>query len=209
MPTASYLFEHIAQALEEDAVAVVPGGLPATVSEALMGYLGRLQPADFAAAAVGRGETLTHDPAVRSNRIHWLEPAEPATKAWHDWTDSLRQYLNRRLFLGLLSFESHIARYAPGDAYIRHYDAFRGNSNRVVSLVAYLNPDWRAEDGGELLVYERTGALERLRVTPLLGTIVVFLSESILHEVLPARRTRYSVAGWLRVCADPRLRVPP
>lgn len=33
----------------------------------------------------------------------------------------------------------------------------------------------------------------------MLGTLVVFLSEEFEHEVLPAKRDRYSIAGWFRV----------
>ena len=36
-------------------------------------------------------------------------------------------------------------------------------------------------------------------VTPSFGTIVVFLSEEFPHEVLPAKRDRYSIAGWFRL----------
>jgi SM-20-related protein len=36
-------------------------------------------------------------------------------------------------------------------------------------------------------------------VTPELGTVVLFLSEEIPHEVLPAHRNRLGVAGWFRV----------
>jgi SM-20-related protein len=107
--------------------------------------------------------------------------------------------LNQRLFLGLFSFESHYAHYAPGAYYKRHYDAFRGEANRVLSVVCYLNPNWSASDGGELVLYRDEQDREGLKVVPLYGTVVVFLSEEFPHEVLPASRDRYSVAGWFRV----------
>ena len=37
------------------------------------------------------------------------------------------------------------------------------------------------------------------KILPTKGTFVVFLSEAFPHEVLPAVRTRHSVAGWFRV----------
>ena len=37
------------------------------------------------------------------------------------------------------------------------------------------------------------------RVMPRMGKLAVFLSEEFPHEVLPARRDRYSIAGWFRV----------
>jgi SM-20-related protein len=41
-----------------------------------------------------------------------------------------------------------------------------------------------------------------IRVVPLHGTVVVFLSEEFPHEVLPAHRDRHSIAGWFRVNAS-------
>ena len=38
-------------------------------------------------------------------------------------------------------------------------------------------------------------------VRPEFGTLAVFLSEDIPHEVIPARRERFSIAGWHR-CND-------
>jgi SM-20-related protein len=39
----------------------------------------------------------------------------------------------------------------------------------------------------------------KIKVLPSFGTIVVFLSEEFPHEVLPAKRDRYSIAGWFRL----------
>ena len=39
----------------------------------------------------------------------------------------------------------------------------------------------------------------KITVTPNFGTIVVFLSEEFPHEVLPALRDRYAIAGWFRL----------
>jgi SM-20-related protein len=48
-----------------------------------------------------------------------------------------------------------------------------------------------------------------LSVQPLHGTVVVFLSEEFPHEVLPASRDRYSIAGWFRVNGSTAERVDP
>lgn len=109
-----------------------------------------------------------------------------------------RRGLNERLFLGLDFYEAHYAHYAPGAAYARHRDAFVGQRNRIVSTVLYLNRDWQEADGGQLLVYDEAAATVLERVQPRGGTLMVFLSERLPHEVLPARRSRYSIAGWFR-----------
>ena len=112
---------------------------------------------DFRAAAVGRGVEQQRNRFVRRDLIHWMEERDPALAPWRAWTESLRVHLNRRLFLGLFSFESHLAHYRPGDFYRTHVDAFRGEANRVISLVCYLNEDWKQGDGGELVLYSDAG----------------------------------------------------
>src|SRR5690606_33675317 len=109
----------------------------------------------------------------------------------------------------LFSFESHFAHYGTGDFYKKHLDAFKGETNRVLSLVYYLNPGWLPEDGGELKLYLSEDEGRTINVTPAFGTLVVFLSEDFPHEVLPAKRDRYSIAGWFRVNTSCTDRVDP
>jgi SM-20-related protein len=103
------------------------------------------------------------------------------------------------MFLGLFSFESHFAHYAKGDFYKKHQDSFKGEANRVLSIVVYLNKEWLADDGGELLIYQKDINQNPKKVVPSYGTVVAFLSEEFPHEVLPAKRDRFSIAGWYRV----------
>ncbi len=159
-------------------------------------------------AEVGRdpqGGTTT----VRTDTIGWIEPQSAASCAWLDFTAQLQQALNQRLFLGLFQFESHYAHYAPGAYYQRHWDAFRGDSNRKVSVVTYLNPDWATHEGGELQLYRNSEDTVGIRVSPTAGTLVVFLSEDHPHEVLAATRDRFSIAGWFRVNGTHRHRLDP
>jgi SM-20-related protein len=126
----------------------------------------------------------------------------------------LQHYLNQRLLMGLFSFESHFAHYAPGAFYRKHVDAFNhddnvGGARRVLSLVAYLNPDWQLTDGGELLIYEDSSTDPVVVIQPLHGTVVLFLSEEVPHEVAPALCDRYSIAGWFRVNGSSTARIDP
>ncbi|MEQ8662876.1 MAG: 2OG-Fe(II) oxygenase [Gammaproteobacteria bacterium] len=198
-PADDALFERIATALETRGLAVLPDALPADVAAALADDLAQRDARRFHAAGTGRGPDSATNPFVRRGRIAWIDERDPAARRWVEWTGELRNYLNRRLFLGLFSFESHFTHYAPGDFYKRHLDAFKGQSNRVLSLVTYLNPGWLPDQGGELVVYDPDDATPPLRVAPTCGTLVVFLSEVFPHEVLPAARTRVGVAGWFRV----------
>ncbi|MBD3640962.1 MAG: 2OG-Fe(II) oxygenase [Marinobacter sp.] len=150
-------------------------------------------------AGIGRGSDLVRDRAVRRDRIAWLQGITPPQAELFRFLDAIRCGLNQRLFLGLKRFETHYATYHPGDFYKRHLDSFRGRASRVVSLVLYLNEGWAAEDGGALQVFNRDNENEVCgMVIPEAGRMALFLSEEIPHEVLPANRTRYSLACWFR-----------
>ena len=49
-----------------------------------------------------------------------------------------------------------------------------------------------------MLVYDNEENFIK-KVIPKANTLVVFMSEEFPHEVLPARKERYSIAGWYRV----------
>lgn len=193
-------FDPIAQALAETGYIVLENALPAPVSKCLL-QLQERNAMQFYPASVGRGVEQNRNPSLRRDKIAWIEEGDAIAAPWVEWTQQLRLYLNRHLFLGLFSFESHLAVYEAGDFYKTHVDAFRGHSNRRLSLVAYLNRDWQAEQGGELVLYHPQAKVELQRVVPEFGTVVLFLSEEFPHEVLPATRPRWSVAGWFRVHA--------
>lgn len=192
-------FEIIVDQLERQGYVVLAKGLPETVQNELLDRLQALSKHDFAPAAVGRGQEQQLIVQLRRDKIVWMETSDPGYQHWWTWVSALRDYLNRRLYLGLFSFESHFAEYQPGDFYQLHVDAFRGESIRVLSLVTYLNADWQSQWGGELNIYEPAANQLLCQVDPQLGTVVLFLSEEFPHEVLPAQHSRYSVAGWFRV----------
>ena len=110
--------------------------------------------------------------------------------------DSLRQALNRGLYLGLEDFESHFALYPPGAFYRKHVDRFRDDDKRMVSAVIYLNDAWLPEHGGQLRMFPKDA--DAFDVQPVGGCLAVFLSGEMPHEVLPAHRERLSLTGWFR-----------
>lgn len=203
------LFEHLANHLLEKGYAVVPNALPQDLGESLLQHVLGMSQAQFDSAGVGREQEHTLNRFVRTDEICWINGESEAGKRWLGWAAELQQHLNRRLFLGLFSFESHFAHYVPGAFYKKHMDAFKGETNRVLSLVFYLNADWGPDDGGELKIYLDEQEQNSLKVTPAFGTLVVFLSEDFPHEVLPAMRDRYSIAGWFRVNTSTSEKVDP
>ena len=190
----------IADALAGSGFIVLPQALPARICEPLLTRITHDQK-HFKAASVGRGEGSVRDTSIRGDHILWLTTSNPADGAYLSWMEDLRLALNQRLFLGLFDYESHFSVYRRGAFYRRHFDAFQGDSNRVLSTVFYLNDCWKSADGGQLLLYPGNGVAP-VEVLPRFATMVVFLSREIAHEVLPANRTRYSIAGWFRVNAS-------
>ena len=149
--------------------------------------------------AAGVGPRAERHEAVRGDHILWLDP-DVTPSAWRllrQELEALRAALNAATFLGLHDFEGHYALYPAGAAYARHVDNFRGGSDRLVSVVLYLNETWPEEDGGELCLYPE-GGQEPVRVAPRGGTLACFLSQAMPHEVRPARRERLSLTGWFR-----------
>lgn len=150
-------------------------------------------------AGIGRGNDLVRDRSVRRDKIAWLQGVTAPQAALFEFFEMIRQGLNQRLFLGLKRFETHYATYHSGDFYKQHLDSFKGRASRVVSLVLYLNEEWQAADGGALQVFNRDNDHEVCgTVLPEAGRMALFMSEEIPHEVLPANRTRYSLACWFR-----------
>jgi SM-20-related protein len=158
---------------------------------------GRLRP-----AGLSRGAGYRVDRAVRGDAILWVEPTAVPPELAGLWTAfiALRDALNRQAYLGLDRMEVQVARY-PGDgaAYDRHRDAFAAlpgaRPNRRVTAIYYPNPAWSPESGGVLRLHDREGPVD---VAPVLDRLLVFLSERIDHEVLPARAPRYAVTAWFR-----------
>lgn len=148
-------------------------------------------------AGIGRGDQQQVQEGIRGDRIDWLESGQSAAgDRYLALMESLRQALNRELFLGLEELESHFALYPPGACYQRHLDRFRDDDSRTVSVIVYLNEDWQPDDGGELRLYLPSGRVHD--VLPLGGSLACFLSADMPHEVLPARRERLSLTGWFR-----------
>ncbi|MEX0618594.1 MAG: 2OG-Fe(II) oxygenase [Pseudohongiellaceae bacterium] len=211
LPADNPLMARAAAEIRRQGWCRLPDALPPELAQSLLLRAVKLRSTSFRRAGVGRhGDELIND-FVRRDKIHWLDGRSPEQAAWLQWAEQSRAQLNRELFLGLFSFESHFAHYPVGGFYRKHLDAFKGEANRKLSVVLYLNPGWTTHDGGELVLYSPDiGAEEVARVTPLFGTLVMFLSEEFPHEVLPAHRDRYSIAGWFRINAShPERSDPP
>ncbi len=136
-------------------------------------------------AGIQRG--AIHDVEVRSDHTAWLDDS-PLQADF----EALRLELNRTAYLGLRRFDLQLARYEAGARYVKHRDAFPGADNRRVTAIVYLNEAWRPEHGGQLRLHVNPP----VDVEPVLDRLVVFLSERIEHEVLPAHAPRWALTAW-------------
>lgn len=151
----------------------------------------------FKIAGIGHDHGHQVRPEIRGDHILWVDDgwSSEAMSAYRGAVEALRLTLNRELYLGLESFEIQFARYADGAHYDRHIDRFSDRTLRTISCILYLNPSWTPDQGGQLRLHLPEGPRD---VEPRLGSWVIFRSELIEHEVLPAIAERYSLTGWFR-----------
>jgi SM-20-related protein len=185
-------------ALRDKGYAVIDDALPPVTAAALLQTSTEQLERHAHAAGIGRHVDHAVNQAIRGDHICWLTPEEKASAEYLALMEQTRLALNEALFLGLFSYEAHYACYPAGAFYRQHRDAFKGSRNRVLSTVFYLNRDWPQQAGGQLVLYADDGETSVETVLPLFNRLVIFLSEEYPHEVLPADRSRYSIAGWFR-----------
>lgn len=189
------LYAAIADALAGPGWITLPGFLSETEAAALLAHA-RERREGFSRAGIGREGLHQLNAAIRSDEVLWLDKEDAADQLALMRLEAVREMLNRDLYLGLVELECHLAVYPEGSFYARHIDQHRNQDTRVVTIVLYLNPDWQPEQGGQLRLYLDDGSHQDIQ--PEAGKLVVFMADRFEHEVLPARRERWSLTGWFR-----------
>lgn len=151
----------------------------------------------FKQAGIGKGAEHKVVSEIRSDFVHWLDEDNLSELQKQFWIqmEELKQFLNRYFFLGLKEMEFHFAVYPEGSFYKKHLDRFQRDSGRTISCVLYLNQEWTENDGGQLRIYNNEKFMD---VIPVFGRLVCFKSDEIEHEVLPTKKERYSITGWMK-----------
>jgi SM-20-related protein len=157
---------------------------------------------EFREAGIGKGNNFQVRPEIRSDRVLWLDAQNLSKlqKSYWNKINDLRLLFNKEFYLGLKSFEAHFTKYPPGSFYKRHIDQFQQVPYRIISCLLYLNPDWKASYGGQLRIYlpHKNGGEKSVDIIPMAGTLAVFKSAEIPHEVLVTEKQRFSITGWMR-----------
>lgn len=133
--------------------------------------------------------------SVRGDFIYWLEAERDiAMSSFFDLMEELKQKISRYCFISLSGSEFHLAKYPVGSGYARHIDQFNNRNNRQITVLIYLNKQWKKGDGGELKIYREN---DEVLVEPVAKRLLLFRSDTVEHEVLKTSIPRYSLTGWL------------
>lgn len=208
--------ERAFQKLERDGYCVIDGFASSEDAAACVFEMEALRrQGALRAAQIGAGRARQLRTDVRSSFLHWFEERSLSPVQRRIWTriDALRRDLKSRFRLPLdpEATEAHYAIYPAGAFYARHRDNFEGDpgeaprNNRILTFVLYLNQAWRPEHEGELRIYvprpddaaANDNRPRMIDIQPVAGTLALFDSLSIEHEILPTRVERRSICGWL------------
>ena len=212
--TARLSADHLRELAEEKYV-IIPNFLPADLQEELRGDVAQLrQTSKFNVAKIGQDATNTLNTQIRVAETCFIGPGRypdvpsEARDKLYDILDTVRQdlsnFFERPLDRQLT--ELLYAYYPQGGFYRRHRDAIPGSASvlREYSLLLYLNKEWKDEDGGKLRMHFDGGgdtlpegvAPNFRDIAPEGGTLVLFESDAVPHEVLDTQKERVAVIGW-------------
>ncbi|CAE7534750.1 Egln3 [Symbiodinium sp. CCMP2456] len=81
-----------------------------------------------------------------------------------------------------------------GGCFPCHYDNAGPPSDRSITCLVYLNPQWVAGDGGELVLMPFL--MPQVVIAPVMNRAVFFRSDRVLHAVRPASAERLCFTIW-------------
>jgi len=190
--------ESIAHQLGKNGRCIYPNFISPELAHDLREDLNQIRiSGEFKQGGVGQGKDHSVRNQVRRDEIFWLNEGtvNPVQQLLWNQLALLKQAFNRTLYLGLTKFEGHYASYPNSGFYKRHLDCFQRDDARMVSIILYLNHNWKAADGGRLRIYENGSHVD---IDPIDGTLVCFLSRELEHEVLLSHAARNSFVGWFK-----------
>jgi len=200
-----FLSPAAALALQSGDVHIVPNFVPPLLLAGLREEIRTLASAGAFQAAASFSSDGSQD-TLRSALTCRPDLSNDSMWALYDKLQSVRDELvlhgRRRLAAGI---EATFVVYPPGGYYRKHVDSLgaavdpEGSGRRSVSFVAYLTEGgWSSEDGGCLRVHcEGAGGPTR-DILPRSGSLVLFDSRLVWHEVRPTQRERACLVGWFR-----------
>ena len=204
---AAGISQSVAEQLSSEGFAVVDGLLGEEWAGALLremqslveGGLMREHKFQFAQAQLRKPHiyeadmhdtALRDDPRRRTPEIDAFFRQQPLATALNEHLPELQ--LTPEAMQATLKFQYNAG---GGGCFPCHYDNAGAPSKRQVTCLFYFNAEWVDGDGGEL---ELLPFLKpAVRIPPCFDRAVLFLSDRILHRVLPAVKSRYCFTVWI------------
>lgn len=197
--------------LASNGYVIIDNFLPEDLQESLRQDVQSLRgKGKFNIAKIGQDETNTLNTNIRVAETCFLGPGklgdcpDASRSTLYDVLDQIRKDLPQPLDTNLSEFL--YAYYPTGGFYRRHRDAIPGSASmlRRFSLLMYLNRDWKEDNGGRLRLHMDSGGdflpegeqPNFQDVDPNGGTLVLFDSDKLPHEVLDTRAERIAIVGW-------------
>ncbi len=152
----------------------------------------------FKYAGIGNKNSDKENITIRSGSISWINNWDESIelKLLNSILEQVMVSISNHFYLSLKHFESQLAFYKEGDFYKAHLDQFTQKNHRQVSCCLYLND---CLDGGEFVIYKDASLqiIEKI-INPKKGSLVIFFSGKIWHEVKLVKYPRLSVSTWFR-----------
>jgi len=143
---------------------------------------------------------------ARGDLSFWIHSSDPAHQqlvpssiiSAVNTLDELRLELNKAVEFKSKRHQVQVACYpGQGARYVRHLDALPPGPDkprgRRLTALYYMNPEWTPKDGGALRMHLEGDEID---IEPLGDRLVVFASEYVEHEVLPAYAARFTLTMW-------------
>ncbi|MDA8793432.1 2OG-Fe(II) oxygenase [Bacteriovoracaceae bacterium] len=147
---------------------------------------------------IGRGPREKENDLIRNGLICWIDDWEEnlAIKQLNEVLCAMMHSLNSYFRLSLKRYESQFSFYSKGGFYCRHLDQHQQTRHRQISCCLYLND---CPKGGELIIYKKDSivVVDKI-IKPKKGSMVIFISGDIYHEVKLVSTPRYSISTWFR-----------
>mmetsp|Transcript_6408 Transcript_6408/g.12085 ORF Transcript_6408/g.12085 Transcript_6408/m.12085 type:complete len:270 (-) Transcript_6408:996-1805(-) len=211
-PVSEILTSYHVRALEENNIVVIHNVLSPSQLE------GARLSAQKLSATMAR---LNHsnDNSIRQDEI-CLVREDRSTEIGDDMIHCIKLLRGLPFILSLLHYtvsssfviprQCQLAKYKPdGSTYVRHLDRCTSTlldmglmewlrasdyRHRTLTAILYLNsPEWT--DGGNLRCFGEDGS--KIDINPTGGTLVIFDSSRVEHQVLPSSMDRFALTLWI------------
>ena len=152
----------------------------------------------FTKAKIGRGKSHHERKDIRNAELCWIDNWSEVRELElvHTRLTEIQQAINENFFTSIKRFESQLSFYPTGGFYKKHLDQLKSTRNRQLTSILFLND---VKNGGELIIYEKEDKfLREAIIKPTAGTLVLFFSKTIYHEVLECQQDRYGLTTWFR-----------